>query len=106
MLSRYPVIPEEQQLITLFAAMHAGWDCLGILAAAGLRLDMQARYHGRTLASMTREAAAHISGPVPSPMMKGMTGLSGTQSLPFCMVTAAPSAGGVNVKLAMTCVPL
>lgn len=49
MLSRYPVIPEEQQLITLFAAMHAGWDCLGILAAAGLRLDMQARYHGRTL---------------------------------------------------------
>lgn len=49
MLSRHPVIPEEQQLITLFAAMHAGWDCLGILAAAGLRLDMQARYHGRTL---------------------------------------------------------
>ena len=55
---------------------------------------------------MTREAAAQISEPVPSPMMKGMTGLSGTQSLPFCMVTAAPSAGGVNVKLAMTCVPL
>lgn len=49
MLSRNSFIPDEQQLITLFAAMHSGWDCLGILAAADLRLDMQARYHGRTL---------------------------------------------------------
>lgn len=49
MLSRDSFIPDEQQLITLFAAMHSGWDCLGILAAADLRLDMQARYHGRTL---------------------------------------------------------
>jgi hypothetical protein len=43
-----------------------------------------------------------MSGPVPSPSMKGMTGRSGTLSLPPEMVIGWPSAGGVtSLKLAM-----
>ena len=44
---------------------------------------------------MTRTLARQISGPVPSPSMKGMMGLSGTVSLPSRMVILAPWAGGV-----------
>ena len=35
-------------------------------------------YAFSTAASITREAAAQISGPIPSPSMKGITGLFGT----------------------------
>jgi hypothetical protein len=34
-----------------------------------------------------------MSGPVPSPSMKGMTGLSGTLSLPEAMVMGDPKVG-------------
>src|SRR5262245_37916229 len=36
-----------------------------------------------------------MSGPVPSPSMKGTIGFSGTTSLPLRMVILAPLAGGV-----------
>src|SRR6185312_3689265 len=45
---------------------------------------------------MTRTLARQMSGPVPSPSMKGMIGLSGTMSLPSRMVILAPCAGGVT----------
>src|SRR5262245_37252743 len=38
-----------------------------------------------------------MSGPVPSPSMNGMMGLSGTVSRPCCRVMGAPSAGGLRV---------
>src|SRR5581483_1100240 len=44
---------------------------------------------------MTRTLARQMSGPVPSPSMKGMTGLSGTRSLPSRIEILAPWAGGV-----------
>src|SRR4051794_23565894 len=37
-----------------------------------------------------------MSGPVPSPSMNGMTGRSGTLSLPPEIVIVCPSAGGVR----------
>ena len=37
-----------------------------------------------------------MSGPVPSPSMNGMIGLSGTLSRPSTMVMVSPPAGGVN----------
>src|SRR5262245_60749011 len=46
---------------------------------------------------MTRTLARQMSGPVPSPSMKGMIGWSGTLSLPFAMVIFLPCAGGVTV---------
>src|SRR5688572_14973099 len=43
-----------------------------------------------------------MSGPVPSPSMKGMMGRSGTLSLPCEMEIACPPAGGVtSLKLGM-----
>src|ERR1041384_5081783 len=48
---------------------------------------------------MTRTLAFQMSGPVPSPMMKGMIGWSGTWSLPFWMEILAPPAGGVTLGL-------
>ena len=42
-----------------------------------------------------------MSGPVPSPSMKGMIGLLGTVSLPPAMVIAAPPGGGTKVASAM-----
>src|SRR6185312_10782133 len=39
-----------------------------------------------------------MSGPVPSPSMKGMMGLSGTTSLPSRRVILAPWAGGVSFR--------
>ncbi len=42
-----------------------------------------------------------MSGPVPSPSMKGMIGLFGTVSLPLLMVILAPPAGGVSFGSAM-----
>src|SRR5579862_2674553 len=41
-----------------------------------------------------------MSGPVPSPSMKGMTGLSGTLSLPLLIVIFAPCGGVVSFGLA------
>ena len=48
---------------------------------------------------MTRTLACQISGPVPSPMMNGMIGWSGTVSLPFLMEIFAPPAGGATLGL-------
>ena len=48
---------------------------------------------------MTRTLARQMSGPVPSPSMKGMMGLSGTTSLPSRMAILAPCAGGVTLGL-------
>src|SRR5580704_16221921 len=45
---------------------------------------------------MTRTLARQISGPVPSPSMKGTIGLSGTTRRPLLMDILAPSAGAVN----------
>src|SRR5687767_6572052 len=42
---------------------------------------------------MTRTEARQMSGPVPSPSMKGMIGWSGTVSLPFWMVIFCPCRG-------------
>ena len=42
-----------------------------------------------------------MSGPVPSPSMNGMIGLSGTVSLPFAIEILAPPAGGVSVGSAI-----
>src|SRR6185312_5362043 len=53
-----------------------------------------------TAASMTRTLARQMSGPVPSPSMKGMMGFSGTRSLPSCMPIFAPCGGGVIFELA------
>src|SRR5215467_9122593 len=49
---------------------------------------------------MTRTLARQMSGPVPSPSMKGMIGFSGTRSLPSCMPIFAPCGGGVIFELA------
>jgi hypothetical protein len=43
----------------------------------------------------TRSLAAQISGPVPSPRIKGMTGFSGTFSFPLA-IEIFPPAGGVT----------
>src|SRR5580704_3121608 len=48
---------------------------------------------------MTRTEARQMSGPVPSPSMKGRIGLSGTTSVPLVIVIFAPSAGGVAFGL-------
>jgi hypothetical protein len=37
-----------------------------------------------------------MSGPVPSPSMNGMIGLSGTTSCPFFLEMAAPVVGGLS----------
>src|SRR3954468_1126930 len=50
-----------------------------------------------TAASSTRTLARQISGPVPSPSMNGMIGLSGTTSLPSIRLMGAPLVGGVVV---------
>src|SRR6185312_4764428 len=50
-------------------------------------------YAFATAASMTRTLARQMSGPVPSPSMNGMIGLSGTESCPFLRVMGAPSFG-------------
>src|SRR5690242_18307806 len=42
-----------------------------------------------------------MSGPVPSPSMKGMTGRSGTVRRPFAIVIFSPPAGGTGWKLDM-----
>src|SRR5688500_16924514 len=42
---------------------------------------------------MTRTEARQMSGPVPSPSMKGTIGWSGTVSLPFWMVIFCPCGG-------------
>src|SRR6185437_6148763 len=49
---------------------------------------------------MTRTLERQMSGPVPSPSMNGMMGLSGTVSLPSRMVILAPCAGGVTFMVA------
>jgi hypothetical protein len=46
---------------------------------------------------MTRTLARQMSGPVPSPSMNGMIGLSGTTSWPFFREIAAPVVGGLSV---------
>src|SRR5487761_1466749 len=51
-----------------------------------------------TAASITRTLARQMSGPVPSPSMKGMMGFSGTTSLPSRRVSLAPWAGGVSFR--------
>src|SRR5262249_39340228 len=44
-----------------------------------------------------RTLARQMSGPVPSPSIKGIMGLSGTTSRPFCREMAVPVAGGFTV---------
>src|SRR3954464_5045532 len=48
---------------------------------------------------MTRTLEFQMSGPVPSPMMNGMIGWSGTWSLPFWMEILAPPSGGATFGL-------
>src|SRR5215813_2044147 len=48
-------------------------------------------------ASNTRTEARQMSGPVPSPSMKGMIGWSGTLRRPCEIVILAPPEGGVRV---------
>src|SRR5204863_6626686 len=50
-----------------------------------------------TAASKTRTLARQMSGPVPSPSMKGIIGLSGTTRRPPFRVIAAPVDGGLTV---------
>ena len=50
-------------------------------------------YARSTAASNTRCEARQMSGPVPSPSMKGMTGFDGTRSFPSCNVIGSPSTG-------------
>src|SRR5690242_14812473 len=52
---------------------------------------------------MTRTDARQMSGPVPSPSMKGMMGWSGTASLPRVMVMRCPAGGGCNVGMGDSC---
>src|SRR5689334_17739848 len=54
-------------------------------------------YAFSTAASSTRTLARQISGPVPSPSIKGIMGLSGTTRRPFCREIAVPDAGGFTV---------
>src|SRR5690606_11396456 len=54
---------------------------------------------------MTGRAAAQMSGPVPSPSMTGMMGLSGTTHRPFSMVIFWPSGGVSLVNFATTAPP-
>ncbi len=48
-------------------------------------------YAFSTAASNTRTDACQMSGPVPSPMMNGMMGASGTERRPSCIVIVWPS---------------
>jgi hypothetical protein len=50
-----------------------------------------------TAASRTRTLARQMSGPVPSPSMKGMIGSSGTTSLPSRRAIAVPVDGALMV---------
>ena len=76
-----------QPVVEFFEGLLAGKDLEpGDLAFAAVGLG--------TAASKTRTPAAQMSGPVPSPRMKGMMGLSGTLSLPWAVVILPP-AGGV-----------
>ena len=49
-----------------------------------------------TAASKTAFEERQISGPVPSPSMKGITGFSGTCSFPFLMEMASPEVGALR----------
>src|SRR3954470_24839297 len=53
-------------------------------------------YAFATAASNTRTLARQMSGPVPSPSMNGMIGLSGTLSRPLCREMEVPVVGGVS----------
>src|SRR5215213_9604575 len=50
-----------------------------------------------TAASSTRTLARQMSGPVPSPSIKGIMGSSGTASRPFLRVIAVPLVGGLRI---------
>ena len=52
-------------------------------------------YDFSTAASNTRCAARQMSGPVPSPSMKGMIGVEGTCSCPSAKVMRSPWVGTV-----------
>src|SRR5579863_6234514 len=49
---------------------------------------------------MTRTLARQMSGPVPSPSMNGMIGVSGISSLPFSTLIFAPCGGGATLAVA------
>ena len=53
-------------------------------------------YARSTAASNTRTEARQMSGPVPSPSMKGMIGVAGTWSRPSFMVMGCPSVGALG----------
>src|SRR5512140_3358577 len=53
-------------------------------------------YAFATAASKTSCEARHMSGPVPSPSINGMMGLSGTLSSPPSIVIFRPAAGGFS----------
>src|SRR5215470_7615317 len=52
-----------------------------------------------TAASITRTLARQMSGPVPSPSMNGIIGLSGTTSRPSRRVIGAPLVGTVGEEV-------
>src|SRR5438445_468189 len=56
----------------------------------------------RTAASMTRCDALQMSGPVPSPSMKGITTRSGTESLPSATEITSPPGGEIIGSVNMT----
>ena len=56
------------------------------------------RRPSRRRASKTRTLARQMSGPVPSPSMKGMIGSSGTTSRPLLRVMAVPVVGAFRIE--------
>src|SRR6185503_16900760 len=54
-------------------------------------------YAFATAASSTRTDARQMSGPVPSPSIKGIIGLSGTTRRPLFREMAVPDDGGLTV---------
>ena len=79
--------PGVEQVVRLLAGVDLHPVDLA-LAAVGL-------LHGGI---ETRTEARQMSGPVPSPSMKGMIGWSGTLSLPFWIVIFWPCAGTLSLS--------
>src|SRR4029077_10759412 len=74
-------------------------DCLKLFSPANTSIQaifFFPPYAFATAASMTRTLARQMSGPVPSPSMNGMIGLSGTTSRPSRRVIGVPFAGTIG----------
>src|SRR5438552_17680805 len=75
------------------------FDCLKLFSPAKTSIHaifFLPPYAFATAASITRTLARQMSGPVPSPSMNGMIGLSGTTNCPARRVIDAPFAGTVG----------